>query len=93
MRLCAKKLWFVRSKFPNSLKKLNSFRFLGSVHVLEPDEWCVDYNNVIMKEVIGSGAFGNVHKATVTGLPCYPPQKEVIVAVKTLRSKSDILKK
>ena len=53
--------------------------------MLEADEWSIDYNNVIMGEVIGSGAFGNVHKATVTGLPGFPPQKEVVVAVKKLK--------
>lgn len=55
--------------------------------MIEPDEWEVDYSTIVPGEEIGSGAFGTVSKASVTGLPGFPDQKEVIVAVKTLKGK------
>ena len=55
--------------------------------MMEPDEWEVDYSSIVPGEEIGSGAFGTVNKASLTGLPGFPDQKEVIVAVKTLKGK------
>ena len=82
---CTTKAFSLSTENCNSNKKLNICRFFASV--LESDEWSIGYDNIVMGEVIGSGAFGNVYKATATELPGFPPQKEVVVAVKTLKSK------
>ena len=54
----------------------------------EPDDWEVDYDSIVLGEEIGSGAFGTVWKASVSGLPGYPDQRNVVVAVKTLKGLS-----
>ncbi|XP_032222466.1 uncharacterized protein LOC5521403 isoform X2 [Nematostella vectensis] len=52
----------------------------------EPDEWEVDYSSIAFGEVVGSGAFGKVTKATIVGLPGGPENKETVVAVKKLNA-------
>ena len=56
--------------------------------IIEPDEWEVEYSSLAFGKQIGEGAFGTVSKATVTGLPGCPPQKEVVVAVKKLKGET-----
>lgn len=51
----------------------------------EADEWEVNYDLIALGEEIGSGAFGTVCKASVSSLPGYPDQSDVVVAVKTLK--------
>ena len=53
--------------------------------IIEPDEWEVEYSSLAFGKQIGEGAFGTVHKANVTGLPGYPSQREVTVAIKKLK--------
>ena len=45
--------------------------------------WEIPRNNVILKKVVGKGAFGQVAKATATGLRSSPKKRQV--AVKMLR--------
>ena len=45
----------------------------------------MDYSSLAFGNQVGEGAFGTVSKATVTGLLGFPPQKEVVVAVKKLK--------
>ena len=56
--------------------------------VIEPDEWEVDYSSVAFEKVIGSGEFGTVSRATVSGLNGHPAHVETTVAVKKLKRKS-----
>lgn len=51
----------------------------------EPDEWEVEYDMIVLGEEIGSGAFGTVCKANASTLPGYPDQRDIVVAVKTLK--------
>ena len=61
--------------------------FTNDLPHIEPDEWEVDYSSLAFGKQIGEGAFGTVSKATITGLMGFPPQKEVVVAVKKLKGK------
>ncbi|KAK3739825.1 hypothetical protein QZH41_009076, partial [Actinostola sp. cb2023] len=63
----------------------------GLIHpTCEPDEWEVNYDSVVLGEAIGSGAFGTVCKASASGLPGYPDQRDVVVAVKTFKAMATI---
>ena len=53
--------------------------------IAEPDEWDVDYSSIAFVKEIGSGAFGTVSKATVSGLIGFPSQNEVTVAIKKIK--------
>ena len=64
--------------------------FSTDLPIIEPDEWEVEYSNLAFGKQIGEGAFGTVSKATITGLPGLPPQKEVVAAVKKLKRKEEL---
>jgi len=51
----------------------------------EPDDWEVAYDTIVLGQEIGFGAFGTVCKAKVSALPGYPDQRDIVVAVKTLK--------
>ena len=65
--------------------------FSNDLPAIEPDEWEVEYGSLAFSKQIGEGAFGTVSKATITGLPGFPPQKEVVAAVKKLKRKKEIV--
>jgi len=88
---------FENSSYENKLCFYLSFRlmlpgdnFSTDLPIIEPDEWEVEYTNLAFGKQIGEGAFGTVSKATITGLPGLPPQKEVVAAVKKLKRKEKL---
>ncbi|XP_068709736.1 uncharacterized protein [Montipora foliosa] len=64
--------------------------FSNDLPAIEPDEWEVEYGSLAFSKQIGEGAFGTVSKATITGLPGFSPQKEVVAAVKKLKPNASL---
>ncbi|XP_067036143.1 fibroblast growth factor receptor 3-like isoform X1 [Acropora muricata] len=73
-----------------ALLMLPGDNFSTDLPIIEPDEWEVEYSNLAFGKQIGEGAFGTVSKATITGLPGLPPQKEVVAAVKKLKPNANL---